>query len=258
MPYSKVSIVLLHGFFQDSRVFESVKQRFKKKGFEVFSPDLPGYGIHTTINEEAFLTQNQVKWLVDYVISLSQENLFICGYSMGARLLLQSMNALEKYVSGFIIESGTNGIEQESERAKRIKNDTRLAQMIRTDFKSFQEFWMNHPTLTPIQPICFDDLLRLKIIQSEQVAELVALSLEHFGTATMPYLNHEYFQSIIKPVLFLAGKMDNKFAQKAVELATIQSNFQFKLIENCGHRIHLEKPSEYVEEISTFINSISN
>jgi len=256
MSFSGISIVLLHGFFQDSRVFESVKNRFISLGFTVYTPDLLGFGTNNKLENDSLLTQNQLSWLVDYILSLKDEKLFICAYSMGARLALQAMKELQNNVLGFVIESGTNGIENDIERKKRAKNDTRLANMARSDFKGFQDYWMNHPTLTPIQPICFDDLLRLKIIQSEQNSENVALSLEQFGTAAMPYLNQTYFENSPKPVLFLAGENDKKFSSKANELATYNSRFRVNIIERCGHRIHLEKPTVYVDIVSQFINSV--
>jgi 2-succinyl-6-hydroxy-2,4-cyclohexadiene-1-carboxylate synthase len=256
IPFSEISIVLLHGFFQDSRAFETIKKDLVKLGFEVFTPDLLGFGLHKNTTKEAFETQYQVTWLVDYIRSLQKTNLFICGYSMGARLVLQAMKDLQNLVSGFIIESGTNGIESESEREVRKINDRRLANLARTNFKEFQNYWMNHPTLNPVQVICFDDILRLKIIQSEQNPESVALSLEQFGTAAMPFLDKTYFEPLQKPVLFIAGDKDTKFAKKAIELETYNSEFQSKLIENCGHRVHLEKPNVYVDEVVVFINRI--
>ena len=100
--------------------------------------------------------------------------------------------------------------------------------------------------------------MRLKIIQSEQIPENVALSLEQFGTAAMPYLDHTYFSSILKPVLFLAGEQDNKFNLKAKEIAAYNSIFQINTIERCGHRVHLEKPALYVDIVSQFIKAVLN
>jgi len=256
MTYSGISIVLVHGFFQDSRVFESVKNRFVSLGITVYTPDLPGFGTNNLLHSEPLSTQNQISWFTDYISSLDTKKLLVCGYSMGARLVLQSMEKLQNNVLGFVIESGSNGIEDELDREKRSKNDSRLANMARDNFKEFQNFWLNHPTLTPIQPICFDDLLRLKIIQSEQIPENVAQSLEQFGTAAMPYLAKTYFEKLRKPVLFLAGQNDNKFNSIANELITYNSAFQVNIIERCGHRVHLERPSVYVDVVLQFIHSI--
>jgi len=258
MSFSEISIVLVHGFFQDSRVFESVKKRFLSLGIKVYTPDLPGFGTNDKLEKDSLFTQNQINWFSNYIESLKEDKLFVCGYSMGARLLMQSMIHLQKNVLGFVIESGSNGILDTIEREKRKKKDNRLANMAVSNCKEFQDFWMNHPILTPIQPICFDDLLRLKIIQSDQNPENVAQSLTQFGTANMLYLDQNYFQQLSKSVLFLAGEQDQKFAIKAKELASYHVNFQVKLIEHCGHRIHLEKPSVYVKVVSEFICSALN
>lgn len=246
------AFVFLHGFFQDSRIWLPLKSDLEYRGHAVFTPDLPGFGTHQLNNEHELLTDAQVFWLQQYVESLHQSKLIVVGYSMGARLLLQALHQLHDLVDGLIVESGTNGISDDIERITRRENDFRLAQFALSDFSGFQKFWENHPALQPVKTIEDHELQQIREIQLSQKPQYVSWSLMHFGTGSMPFLPKSFFSSFTKPVLFLAGEQDTKFAKKAKELARLNPLFFCEIISNCGHRVHLEQRELYVKQLETF------
>jgi 2-succinyl-6-hydroxy-2,4-cyclohexadiene-1-carboxylate synthase len=248
------SLVLLHGFFQDSRVWQPIKAQLEQKGFTVYTPDLPGFGSSHVNHEHELNTDAQVYWLLQYIESLNQPKLFVAGYSMGARLLMQSMVQLQSYVDGFILESVTNGISDDIERITRQENDFRLAQFALSDFKGFQQFWENHPTLQPVKLLSDTELKRLRAIQLDQKPKCVAASLMHFGTAAMPYVPTSSLRTIIKPVLFITGEQDQKFTAKAKELVKVNPLFKHEIVPNCGHRVYLEQQEMYLSKLLAFTN----
>lgn len=246
----KTHIVFLHGFLQDGRIFSSMSESLLNEGFSVSTPDLPGFG---TNNTKDLSTKSQINWLIDFITRLNQPKIVLVAYSMGARLALQAMGKLQDLVSHFILESGTNGFLNTTERDLRKKSDYDLAKLARKDFTEFRKNWMNHPTLKPFQAIDSIKLNKLTEIQKEQDPEKVAQSLEQFGTGVMPYLSASYFADFKKPVLFLAGEMDTKFASKAIELTLFNSHFRAEIIPFCSHRIHLEQTELYLSRITSFI-----
>ncbi|TNE70327.1 alpha/beta fold hydrolase, partial [bacterium] len=241
-----MNIVFLHGFYQDSRIWEPLATELEQSGFTVFTPDLPGFGSHGVSSEQELSVESQVKWLKKNIIKLNSSPLMVVGYSMGARLLLQAMHELQDLVDAFIIESGTNGIANETERLERIQSDSKLAEFILSDVDTFQKQWNVHPTLQPVQTLSIDEKKRLNEIQSEQNPQFLAWSLHHFGTGMMPYLSQEYFSTMRKPVLFLAGEQDKKFASKALEISAYNPIFRHEIVPNCGHRVHLEQKEYYL------------
>ncbi len=251
------AFVFLHGFFQDSRVWLPLKTELENRGHAVFTPDLPGFGAHHVNNEHELFVDAQVFWLQQYVESLNQSKLIVVGYSMGARLLLQAVHHLQHLAEGFIIESGTNGISDEIERISRQENDFRLAQFALSDFTGFQHFWENHPTLQPAITIEDHELQRIREIQLSQNPQYVAWSLMHFGTGSMPFLPKSFFSNFTKPVLFLAGEQDPKFAKKAKELTRFNPLFSCEIISNCGHRVHVEHRELYLKKLETFHKQIN-
>lgn len=249
----KPTLIFLHGFFQDSRIFKKVLDPLQNT-YQIEVPDLPGFGDNIqNITEQSFFVENQVQWLKNYLSLKKASPLFVVGYSMGARLLLQSLHEIQVYVNGIIIESGTNGIESELEKAERKRIDFENANLLRTNKELFIEKWSQHPTLKPYKTFSSELNEILKKVQFEQNEHYAALSLLHFGTGSMPYLDSTYFEKITKPILFLAGEKDTKFAKKAVELSNYNARFNFHLVENCGHRIHLEKTDQYFQCIKEFI-----
>lgn len=247
-----ICIVLLHGFLQDGRVFSSISSSLQNDGFTVLTPDLPGFGTHFSSD---LSTKTQVNWLVDFISKLNQSHpkIVLVAYSMGARLALQAMEKLQDFVSHFILESGTNGISDSEERDLRKKNDSELAQLARTNFVEFLIKWINHPTLKPFQAVDSIKLNWLSKIQQEQHSEQVAQSLEQFGTGEMPFLPASYFVNFKRPVLFLAGEMDTKFAKKAIEIALFNPKFKAEIIPFCAHRVHLECTELYLSRIKSFL-----
>jgi 2-succinyl-6-hydroxy-2,4-cyclohexadiene-1-carboxylate synthase len=112
--------------------------------------------------------------------------------------------------------------------------------------------------LKAASPISTEVQELVRKVQAEQNQESAALSLESFGTASMPYLDSTYFKQITCPVLFIAGQQDSKFADKATELTSYNPLFSKEIIPTCGHRVHLEKTSEYLNLIKVFIYDLQS
>lgn len=80
----------------------------------------------------------------------------------------------------------------------------------------------------------------------------MAASLKGFGTGTMASVKNE-LKGLQIPVLLLAGERDDKYVKILSEMDLLMPNSIFHMIEQAGHRVHLENPAAFVERIRKFI-----
>ena len=113
------TMVLLHGFLGSGDSFKPLIPLLAEFSNPV-TIDLLGHG--KTQGAELhyrFSTKEQVADIVKLISEQLQTPLFLYGYSMGARLALQTALHRPDLFQGLLLESGTFGIEGETERQVR-------------------------------------------------------------------------------------------------------------------------------------------
>ncbi len=241
------TLVLLHGFMGSSKVFNHLMEQLK----EFCNPvviDLLGHG--ETDGAELhyrFSTKEQVADLTKLISEQLHLPLYVYGYSMGARLALQLALHRADLYRGIILESGTFGIENETERQARQALDGQRSDAIIGNFEGFLEEWKSmsifeSSTAKPKLLALIDE------IQSNQNPYWLANSLQGFGTGTMPCVRNR-LNEISIPVQLIAGEKDSKFVHinRQMEKEIVSSNLS--VIKNAGHRVHIDQPDEVVSVI---------
>ncbi len=245
------SLIMLHGFSGDSRSFLHLLTELEKH-FTIYRIDLPGHG-QSIISENRFDVQSICDDLNLVFQDLDLKQIFLYGYSMGARIALSLTVAFPEDIQGLILESGTYGIEDSNEAEERRKSDELLAQHITSNFDSFVTEWPLKPVFdTPTPPASKLIEFSNKIRKSQDPRGL-ASALRAYGTGSMPCVKNE-LESITLPVLILNGEADKKFIRVGKEMNHIIPNSTQKIIPKAGHRIHLERPDLYLKEIINFRN----
>jgi 2-succinyl-6-hydroxy-2,4-cyclohexadiene-1-carboxylate synthase len=79
----------------------------------------------------------------------------------------------------------------------------------------------------------------------------LAKSLREIGTGKQPSLWNN-LSNIATPVLLLTGEDDKKFVSIAEEMKKKCMAAEMKIIKNCGHAVHFEKPEDFIREINRF------
>jgi 2-succinyl-6-hydroxy-2,4-cyclohexadiene-1-carboxylate synthase len=217
-----VRTVLLHGF-------TGCATSFAHLGLDAVTPDLPGHGSAppATSWEDA---------LGDLEKLLDPKPVILGGYSMGARLALALALRRPEKIARLVLASGTAGIDDAAERAKRRADDEELSRFIEThDIAAFVDRWQRH------------ELVGLESLRSQRLKNdpaKLASALRHLGTGSQPsYWNalHE----IRTPVIFMAGARDAKFAGIAARMQARVPRSELRVVEECGHVIHVEKPEAF-------------
>ncbi len=243
-------LVLLHGFLGSGEIFEPLLQYLKSFSNPI-TIDLLGHG--KTEGAELhyrFSTQEQVADLSKLISEQITNPVFLYGYSMGARLALQIALIKTDLIQGLILESGTFGIEDETERQVRQALDASRADQIMGNYNGFLNDWGKTPLFK-------DDLSenkgsKISDIQKKQNNIWMANSLLGFGTGTMPCIR-EKLGTLRCPVHLIVGEKDSKFVRinQTMNREILQSDLS--IVKTANHRVHSDQPEKCAEIINTFI-----
>ena len=242
------NLVLLHGFLGSGEVYGDLISKLCKFCNPV-TVDLLGHG--QTDGAEMhyrFSTREQVADLAKLIREqLTIPPVFLYGYSMGARLALQLGLHHPELFQGLVLESGTFGIEGETERLARQSLDATRADSIIGAFEGFLSDWETMPMFeTEIST------QKYTAIQRAQYPVWMANSLLGFGTGTMPCVR-EQLPAFQLPVQLIAGKSDRTFIRINQTMNRELPNSTLAIIPESGHRVHLDQPQKLVEILDTFI-----
>jgi 2-succinyl-6-hydroxy-2,4-cyclohexadiene-1-carboxylate synthase len=249
-------LVMLHGFMGSGDVFSHLIESVKKFANPV-TVDLLGHGsTEGDENPNRFQVKEQAADLYAVIQSFHPDSVILHGYSMGGRLALHYALQYSKSIHALILESTTYGITGDHNREKRCLLDEQRARDIESNFDEFLENWTKSPLFntgadTPNVPAG-----HYHCLQKGQRATFMANSLRGFGSGTMPSVRHE-LHKLTLPVLILAGESDEKYRSIAAEMEQLIPNSRARIIENSGHRVHLENPKAFVSEVRFFIENIT-
>ena len=243
------TLILLHGFLGSGRLFDNLIPSLRGVCNPV-SIDLLGHG--QTEGAELhyrFSTQEQVADLAKLIGEQFELPVFLYGYSMGARLALNIALYNAELLQGLVLESGTFGIEDETERQARQSLDAARADQILGTFTGFLDHWNKLPM--------FDlggDLSGLDHIQQNQNPIWMANSLLGFGCGTMPCLR-PYLPKFQLPVQLIAGELDPKFIRINQTMLRELPDARLAIIPGSTHRVHANQPNYVAETIKDFITN---
>ena len=218
--------VLLHGFTGGASSFADLR-------LDAVTPELPGHGSAppATSWDDALTRLEPL---------LDPGPVVLGGYSMGARLALGLALRRPDKVARLVLASGTAGIEDEAERARRRTDDEELARFIEThEIAAFVDRWEKNEiiSLKPFQ------LKRLRAQRLQHQPSNLAGALRHLGTGAQPSYWKELHRLRI-PVVVLAGTRDAKFTGIATRMNRELPHSDLRLLD-CGHVIHVERPEAF-------------
>jgi len=223
-----VKTLMLHGFAGTPKAFA----RFFA---DAEAPDLPGHG----------RARDAISW-EDALARLELDGpVALFGYSMGARLALAFALRHPAAVTQLILESGTAGIEDAEERARRKTDDDALADFIeREGLEKFVDRWERHPTLASLRPFA----AQLRPERLAHRAGGLASALRHLGAGAQPSYWGE-LGGLRVPVRLICGARDEKFCALSRRMLDMLPRAELISIPDCGHAPHVERPQAFVEAL---------
>jgi 2-succinyl-6-hydroxy-2,4-cyclohexadiene-1-carboxylate synthase len=241
-------VLLIHGFTGDQLDWTEVIKHLEKDLFFI-TIDCPGHGNY--LIEEKIELNTFLKDLKNLINSLDKKP-HLLGYSQGARLAVGT--ALQDAdIKSLILESGSVGIVDETERDRRYKSDLNLLLSIKNknDLRDFFENWYSNSLFGSLKELPSFNKFITKKIQHDHNQWQLALHTLSVGT-------QENYRPKLKkltiPKLTICGSKDHKYFAQSKELET-QYGFVFNSIKEVSHNTHLEDSLTFSSVIRSFVIS---
>ena len=238
---SRPRLVLLHGLTQTGNSWNAIAADLAGD-FEVLAPDAPGHG-------DSSEPASDLWHAADSITARCGRATYV-GYSMGGRIALHAALARPDLVERLVLLGATPGIRDTQEREARRHSDEALAQSIERDgVDAFLTRWLSNPLFEhlPAEALLREDRQR-------NSAEGLAGSLRTCGTGSQDNL-WTRLAELRMPVLLMAGALDTKFADLALEMAPLAGALATTvLLDGAGHAAHLEKPQAFIAALSGWLH----
>jgi 2-succinyl-6-hydroxy-2,4-cyclohexadiene-1-carboxylate synthase len=227
------SLVLLHGFGGTRRAWDGVSELLERERYLPLALDLPGHGAAGA--GELPITFERC---VADVLAQAPERFVLCGYSLGGRVALHIALSAPERVRALALISCNPGIEDESERAARLRGDLELARQLETaPFERFIERWSAQPLFAADPP----EVATLALAdQHRNRPELLAHVMRGLSVGAMQPLWRRLGQ-LRMPAGVLAGERDEKYIAIARRMAQELGDGRLVLAAG-GHRLAFENP----------------
>lgn len=249
------SVLMLHGFMGDRRVFSHLLENLKKSCNPI-TVDLLGHGKSDKPTDPASYNEEQlVKHILSLIHKIDRSPLFLYGYSMGGRLALKTVQQAPDLIKGLILESTNPGILSEEKRAERRKTDRQRGSSIKENFYVFLKEWEALPLFASPNDVGSELAKFCNQIHTEQDPEAMAAAISGFSPGSMKTVTKEN-QNYYNPVLLIAGSEDQKYVAINKEMEQLFPKATLKILK-AGHRVHLDNPNTIGKEINSFIEQNS-
>lgn len=250
-----MKIICLHGFGGDRSDWlpiitaaEKMKVSFSGTvdGWEILG--LPGHGEELSCQWLGIKNfSDAVAYLRKKIEKIVEDQAFIlCGYSMGGRLALSL--SVELSPSGLILLSSGLGLEGESERVSRQKNDQEWEQRFSQLGANAWRDWYRQPVFSGSQKFLLSpkglEWQRSKRHNYPALGEaLKILSPSGHGSLLGA------LQSLKCPLLYLAGNQDPAYLKVADSVRLNSPSAMVEKIQQVGHILPMEAPGEVAQAI---------
>ena len=239
---SGTPLVLVHGFLGSSDMW-SPQIKFFKDNFRVIAPALPGFGKSNAID-----SCNSIKCMASAILNLLEKkkikNFNLLGHSMGG-MIVQEMTKLagNKILKLICYGTGPRGnipgrfetIDQSREKLKinGLKDTAhRIAKTWFIEEEKAKHFYL-----------------------CEEAGKQTSIEAADNGLVAMKnWSGIENLKNIKNETLIIWGDQDRAYNFNQVE--TLNDNIpnsDLKIIKDCSHNVHLEKPEEFNAVVEEFL-----
>jgi pimeloyl-ACP methyl ester carboxylesterase len=245
------SIILIHGFGEDSRIW---KQQiiFLQNDYRLVMPDLPGTG-QSAIGTTEISMESMAALIKQMMDAEKIDQCIMLGHSMGGYVTLAFAEAYPERLTAFGLIHSTAYADNDEKKAARLKSITFIREHGAAEFMK-----------TTI-PNLFSQ--RFNTDHQNQVDELIAQSNQFTAEALIAYytamINRPDRTHVLKqttaPVLFFIGEEDkavnpdDALAQTALPVVCMA-----KLVPGIAHMGMLEATTELNQTIGEFCTTVTD
>jgi len=247
------AIVFLHGFTGSSEDWEEISSRITKKA-NLYFIDLIGHGKSDSPNDVRFYKAEPItKQLLAFFEKIKEKKIFLLGYSMGGRVALNFAAKYSNLLKGLILESSMTGLRKKSEREKRIANDEKIIEFIKShSVEEFVDYWMSLDIFKTQKNLSKEKLNKLRKAKIKNNKVGLINSLKGFGAGKMKPLYSEIRENQIETLL-ITGDLDKKYMKLNSAIKNIIPHATHKITQNAGHNVHLENPQKFAVVVNEYV-----
>lgn len=246
----KPVIVFLHGFMGSLADFKEVGNLLNQD-FCCLLIDLPGHGKTEVESDLDYRMERVAIAIIDLLKQLAIGECFLVGYSMGGRLALYLAVYFPQYFPRVVLESASPGLETESERENRIKQDLKVVNRLKSqNLNLFLQQWYTNPLFSTFvkHPNYQKAIARRLNNDPEQLVK----SLKYMGLGVQPSLWSQ-LKSIKSEILLIVGELDSKFTSINQRISLLSPQFKLETVKQASHNTHFELPFEFAHLIQAFL-----
>ena len=250
------NLVLVHGYRGDHHGLEAFAGGLTD--FNVYSPDLPGFGTSAALNVEHSLN-SYADWFKTFLQEIKLENPLVVGHSFGTLVVSATEAKLGLFEKIVLVNPVAGG---------RIVGVSKLLM----EFVKFY-YWVAH-----IVPEVIGNRMTKTYLLVDSMSAYTTKSKDitlrkwvkeqhrtHFNSfansqvvweayvASTENVVTPYVKEIHKPVLLIAAELDEITPVSAVyEFAKTMDHAEVYEIKSCGHLVHYEAADEAIDVINKF------
>ncbi|AVP36704.1 2-succinyl-6-hydroxy-2,4-cyclohexadiene-1-carboxylate synthase [Staphylococcus felis] len=237
-------LVMLHGFISDQRTYDSHIEKLSQTA-HIITIDLPGHGQDNSSMNATW----DFKWIASQIHQILEQfshyQIYLHGYSMGARIALYYALQYQKMLAGLILESGSPGIQDVEARTRRIQVDEARAKVLEiADLTVFVNDWEKLPLFKSQYRLSDSVRKSIRQLRLAQQPKRLAKALRDYGTGNMPNLWSK-LNTLTLPVHIIVGALDQKFIDIAKTMLNYLPHAQLNEVDNVGHTVHVEDSDKF-------------
>lgn len=239
------TVVLLHGFLENSSMWDLISEELSKK-YRIVCIDLLGHGV-TENHGYIHTMQDQAEMIIAVLKHLRLRKYVLVGHSMGGYIALEIAKLLPKNIKGVCLMNSTALPDTKEKKTNRDRAIAAVKQ--------------NHKTFIRIAiPMLFSEENRtvftseIKAITNEALnmsAQGIIAALEGMKVRKN---NTSIYKNAVFPILMLIGKQDPALDYNSLIAQTKNTNVQVVEFPD-GHMSHVENKDALIASLAAFMKS---
>ena len=267
-----IPLYLIHGFPDCAENFEHQINFFSERGFKVIVPYLPGY--HENNQElDTYKTLRLAEVLIDFINSISgEEKIFLYGHDWGAPIAYGIAQLRPDIINKFSSASVPHGINVQTAFLTNGDQQRKSWYMFffqlpiadisvpLNDYEFIHRLWREwSPDLKKYKD--YSDRVVSVLSKPNVLSKALAyyrstfqetLQLERINAKALELLS----KKIQPPCMYFHGKNDGCIDyQLADGMEEYFENLEIKIMVDCGHFLHIEKPDEFNTALLNFFTN---
>jgi pimeloyl-ACP methyl ester carboxylesterase len=235
-------VILLHGFPLHSGIWSDFAETLGKN-FNVFTPDLPGFGKSASL-PSPFSIDDVGDSIISWMESQSLKNTVLIGHSLGGYVALSVAEKRPDLLTSIGLFHSTANADNEEKRQSRNKVlefiDKNGVETFTSNFIAPLFYNQKHPAIEAVRAIS----------RQSNVHTVKGYTLAMRDRPD----RKKVLKTFPKPILFIGGEHDAGISPDSLkEQATICSDAHVHILTKVGHMGMFENAEKSLEIISAFI-----